>query len=160
MSTPARVGKLYAYFLDISNLIIRRIVHEEMRLSQMGHEMYNDLVNRLASGNTERYNNTINNNNFLSRVQKELLAPESQTINVENLDFSIYVQIFLLLGGNRHRSEIKYLINSRNYLCHFAIRGCMAEEDFMMALTNMTNQFEAFNFCRDFLEDRLNFILS
>ena len=160
MSTPARVGKLYAYFLDISNLIIRRIVHGEMHLSQMGDEMYNDLVNRLASGNTERYNNTINNNSFLSRVQKELLAPESQTINVENLDFSIYVQIFLLLGGNRHRNEIRYLINSRNYLCHFAIRGCMAEEDFMMALTNMTNQFEAFNFRRGFLEDRLNFILS
>ena len=160
MSTPARVGKLYAYFLDISNRIVRCIVHQEMRVPQMGDAMYKVLVNKLASENTERYNNTINNNSFLSRVQKELLAPESQTINVEKLDFSIYVQIFLLLGGNRHRSEIKYLINSRNYLCHFAIRGCMAEEDFMMALTNMTNQFEAFNFCRDFLEDRLNFILS
>ena len=160
MSTPARVGKLYAYFLDISNRIIRCIVHEEMHVPQMGDAMYNVLVNKLASGNTEKYNNTINNNSFLSRVQKELLAPESQTINVEKLDFSIYVQIFLLLGGNRHRNEIRYLINSRNYLCHFAIQGRMTEEDFMMALTNMTNQFEAFNFCRDFLEDRLNFILS
>ena len=160
MSTPARVGKLYAYFLDISNQIIQSIVHKEMDLPQMGHEMYQYLVNKLASGNTERYNNTINNNYFLSRVQKELLAPESQTINVEKLDFSIYVQIFLLLGGNRHRIEIKYLINSRNYLCHFAIQGRMTEEDFMMALTNMTNQFEAFNFRRDDLEKRLNVILS
>ena len=131
-----------------------------MRVPQMGDAMYKVLVNKLASGNTERYNNTINNNSFLSRVQKELLAPESQTINVEKLDFSIYVQIFLLLGGNRHRNEIRYLINSRNYLCHFAIQGRMTEEDFMMALTNMTNQFEAFNFRRGFLEDRLNFILS
>ena len=160
MSTPARVGKLYAYFLDISNRIIRNIVHEEMHVPQTGDAMYNVLVNKLASGNTERYNNTINDNTFLSNLQKKLLAPESQTIEVEKLDFSIYVQIFLLLGGNIHRSGIKYLINLRNYLCHFSIRGCMAEDDFMMALTNMTNQFEAFNFCRDFLENRLNFILS
>ena len=160
MSTSARVGKLYAYFLDISKRIISCIVHQDMGVPEEGDKLYDFLARSLANGSEEGYNYFIWNDIPLTRVQRNLLAPENRIINVKKLDFSIYLKIIELLRENIKRREIRYLINTRNNLCHFGLGECMGKKDFKDQLDFMTIHFEDFNFPKCFLESRLNLILN
>ena len=79
-STCARVGKLYAYFLEVSNHYIDFLVHKDMRVPKTGNEMLNVLVRRLANGNWNTYIRLIQDERYLSGSHKKLLTPASRRI--------------------------------------------------------------------------------
>ena len=155
-TTPARVGKLYAYFLEMSDRIISCIVHQDMNLPRTGDRMYHVLENTLANGNREEYNNLIWNDISLTNIQKELLTPANGVINTVKLDFSIYLKIIKFLQGETKRKDIIYLSKTRNYLCHFGLQEYMGEPDFREQLYLMTCHFKNFNFPEDLLESIVN----
>ena len=156
-STCARVGKLYAYFLEVSQYFMDSLVHEEMEVARTGDGMFQDLSGRLANGEDgrnipETYRRLIRADDSLSNLQKQLLAPDSGIINVNRLDFSIYLKIFIYLGGNIERNDVRYMCNLRNTLCHCPLQDSMSQVEFMELCDNMTNEFREFNFSDGFLE--------
>ena len=151
-STCARVGKLYAYFLEVSHYFMDYLVHGDMCVPKIGETMLEVLVKRLAKGNWQKYIRLIQEEISLSSFQKKLLTPASGIIDIEELDFSIYVKIFTYLGGDIKRNDIKYMCSLRNELCHHPFQRYMSQEEFWELCDNMTSEFKALGFSDAFLE--------
>ena len=151
-STSARVGKLYAYFLEVSNHFMGCLVHTDMCVPKTGNEMLDVLVRNLANGNWNTYIRLIQEEIYLSSFQKRLLTPASRIIDIEELDFSIYIKIFKYVGGDIERADVNFMCKLRNRLCHRPLELSMSQEEFWELSDYMTSEFRALGFSDAFLE--------
>ena len=151
--TSRKVGKLYAFFLEVSKKIVHFILHEEQKVPEQGHKMYEQLVKWLAGGNKTLYKRKIMNNQNISWKQKEILTPQNQTIDTASLDFSMYVTIMNLLKIKK--GVIPFMIDTRNDLCHYSVallEQNMTEEDFVEKWYIIAIKLELYGLDRNFLD--------
>lgn len=142
MDTCHRNGKLYAFFLEIANGVVYNLVHQRLQVPVNSTEMYLHLQDYCQGGYTEK----INNCEFLLEYQKNefLEYQRNGKIKVEKLDFTMYMKIYKLLGGNTNTKLINYLNYIRNSLCHVSLLSLnqgMDQKSFRAKLNSM-----AFNF--------------
>ena len=155
MRTGKEVGKLYAYFLEACAGFIYRVIHKRWRIRGPGEGMYEDLVKLLAGGYPTTYRNKIMEHKHLSDTQRACLTPADGIIDKEKLDFTIYVQIYSMLGGSIFSNPMKFMINTRNRLCHHSLvllRQSMTESDFYEEWRVMRMHFQQLNLGRGFLD--------
>ena len=122
MGNGKEVGELYAFFLEVSESLICRKIHRDYKINYPGEGMYRDLVQILADGCPDRYKKKITEHMHFTDKQKEHLTPPNEIIDQNKLDFSVYVQIYALIRGSIRSDPIKYLITTRNILCHYPLR--------------------------------------
>ena len=140
-----RYGKLYAYFLAVA----KEVIYNKLRrigFPNEGKAMYDYLHKQICR-------TAINNNEYLTKPQKEVLLPKDKVIKVKSLDVALYAKIIILLG--REEKFMKFLINKRNYLCHLSLDKLekdLTDEDFEKDWNMATRYFKAFNVDRELLK--------
>lgn len=155
MRTGKEVGKLYAYFLEACAHFIYRDIHVRQGIRDPGEGMYEDLVKLLAGGCPVTYRNKIMEHEHFSDTQRACLTPADEIIDRKKLDFTIYVQIYSLLGGSIFSNPMKFMINTRNRLCHCSVvllRQNMTESDFYEEWRVMRWHFQQLNLGIGFLD--------
>ena len=116
--TSKNVGKLYAFFLEVSKEIVKFKLYQELKVPREGHRMYEELVQRLRGGCIRVYKRYIWNFENLDNYSEKFLTPEENVIDVKKLNISMYAKIIQLLSRDKQDKVMKYLIKKRNYLCH------------------------------------------
>ena len=96
MNTCHRKAMLYAFFLEISKKVVYDIVHQRQQVPVNGEGMYLFLQDRFTNYFEGRYKEKINNCEFLLEYQKKQLLPENGEINLQELDFTMYMNILKL----------------------------------------------------------------
>lgn len=154
MSTGKEVGKLYAYFLEAAARFVYHHVHKRMEIREPGKGMYDDLVEKLGGGSEARYMDVIMEHEHFTDRQKGCLT-QGPGIDKKQLDFTIYVQIYSLLGGSITSKSMEYMRRRRNQLCHRSLallQPNMTDEVFKSEWSVMRTHFESFNFGEQFLK--------
>ena len=115
-----RNAKLYGFFLGIAHSEVFRIVHQEEELPTNGTEMYNYLQKRVEDYYHVRYEKKISECEFLLQHQKKKLldCQARGEMDLNELDFTMYMQIYKLAGGTKYANLCKYMNFVRNKLCH------------------------------------------
>ena len=109
--------------------------------------MYQDLVQRLPDGYHDTYTRIIKEHNHFSVEQKDCLTPENRSIiDKRKLGFTIYVQIYSLLGGFSKWTLMRYMIDTRNLSCHYLLQRILIGKDFNNEWLIMRQHFELYNF--------------
>ena len=155
MSTGKEVGKLYAYFLEAATPFIYTHVHLDMNIRDPGKGMYEDLVQKLGGGNPEKYTEKIKEHKHFTDMQRTYLIPPDGIIDKKKLDFTIYVQIYSLLGGSINWKPMKYMRETRNALCHRSLvllRPDVTENDLEEEWELMKQHFERYMFTKAFID--------
>ena len=155
MRTGTEVGKLYAYFLEACARFIYRDIHKQLGIRDPGEGMYEDLVRLLAGGCRTRYRDKIMEHEHFSDTQRACLTPADGIIDKEKLDFTIYVQIYSILGRSIFSNPMKFMINTRNRLCHRSLvllRQNMTESYFYEEWQVMRWHFQRLNLEKQFLD--------
>lgn len=145
MDTCHRKTMLYAFFLEISKNVLDDIVHRRQKLPRNSRDMYLYLQDRFSNYDQGGYTEKINNCGFLLDYQKRKLLPENGMIDLEGLDFTMYMNISKLLGGNINPELIDYMKNLRNCLCHVSfssIQQGMSQKSFRDELDMMEEDFK------------------
>ena len=151
MSSGKEVGKLYAYFLEASKRFIHFEIHVANKIRLPGEGMYQDLVQKLADGCDGTYTKIISQHDYFTVEQKNCLTPANGIIiDKRKLDFTIYFQIYLLLGGSRNWPPMHYMRNTRNLLCHYSL--FLTGKDFDNEWFIMRLHFQEYNFEKEFLD--------
>ena len=161
MDTCRRNGELYAFFLEIANRVVYDIVHHRLRVPVNGTNMYRHLQDYCQGGYIEK----INTSEFLSDYQKkELLKYERNgEINLEKLDFTMYMKIYELLGGDTNTDLLKYLRLIRNNLCHVSLISLnqgMDQKCFKAKLNSMAYYFKSYGVDRTLVDTCKRYILA
>ena len=118
MDTCHRQAMLYAFFLEISKNVVYDIVHQRQQVPVNGEDMYLYLQDRFKNYFGGGYKEKINNCEFLLDYQRKQLLPKDGEKNLQELDFTMYMNILKLLGVNANTGIIKYMKELRNRLCH------------------------------------------
>ena len=90
-----------------------------------------------------------------SDTQRACLTPADGIIDKEKLDFTIYVQIYSILGRSIFSNPMKFMINTRNRLCHRSLvllRQNMTESYFYEEWQVMRWHFQRLNLEKQFLD--------
>ena len=144
MDTCHRKAMLYAFFLEIVKVVVSKIVHQDLEVPENGKKMYLYFEDRFKSYN--EYAAAVNNCEFLSGYQREQLLPENGVINLEELDFTMYMNILALLKETKkRRSLINYMKKLRNNLCHISfisLKKGMSHQEFKDELNCMAFYFK------------------
>ena len=88
----------------------------------------------------------LNNCEFLLEYQKKQLLPENGDINLQELGFTMHMNILKLLKGNANTGIISYMKQLRNRLCHasfISLEQGTSQQEFRRELDLME-----FNFIR------------
>ena len=120
MDSSTRYGKLYSYFLEVAKEVLYKILHDDMKVPRTGNEMYNYFK-------VQNFQKKVWECNHLSIKQKEFLFPHDGKIDLNNLDFTMYYQIYVFLDGVKRKSLVKYLKNLRNELCHLSLASLRSD---------------------------------
>ena len=141
MDTCHRKGMLYAFFLKIAKIVVCKIVHQQLKVPVNGKEMYRylqDFVKNRCPGGYKEY---INDCWFLLDYQKKELLPESGEIDLEKMDFTMYMSILKLIQKNYiETGMIRYLKDLRKEFCHvsfISLEQGMSQEEFKIELNLM-----------------------
>ena len=116
-------GKLYVYFLKIAREVIYKRLHEK-GFPNGGKAMYQYLEK-------QKKLKLIENSEYLSNRQKQLLLPKNGIIDPEKLDVTMYAQICIFLGYEK--DFMLFMIKTRNALCHPSmtkLKKDLSDEDF------------------------------
>ena len=146
MDTCHRKAMLYAFFLETSKKVVCDIVHQRQQVPVNGEDMYLFLQDRFTNYFEGRCKEKINNCEFLLEYQKKQLLPENDEINLQELDFTMYMNILKLLKGNANTGIISYMKQLRNRLCHvsfISLEQGISQQEFRRELDVME-----FNFIR------------
>ena len=145
MDTCHRKAMLYAFFLEISKNVLDDIVHRRQQLPRNGRHMYLYLQDRFNNDYQGGYTEKINDCAFLLEYQKKKLLPKNGEIDLEGLDFTMYMNISKLLGRNINPKLINYMKNLRNCLCHVSFSSLQPdidEQNFWQELHMMEDHFK------------------
>ena len=147
MDTCHRKGKLYVFFLEIAEKVVYDIVHQRQQVPVNGKAMYLYLQDWFRNCDQGGYAEKISKSEFLLDYQRRQLLPGNGEINLEDLDFTMYMKILKLLGGSANTVLIDYMTNLRNHLCHVSFtsleRG-MSHRDFTNELNLMEFYFKKY----------------
>ena len=150
-----KYGKLYAYFLEVCRHFIDQKLHEEMGVSDVGQEFYEDLNRRLSDQRGEPYEDIIKKCGFLLENEKRYLLPENRIIDLEDLDVTIHFKIIRLLRGSVAKKLACHVAEVRNYLCHVPVanlREGMDSEDFSSLFQLIRQNLEDAGITKDLLK--------
>ena len=129
MGSCADFGKLYAYFLEVCRHFIYKKLYQELRVPELGQEMY-EWLNRCLSEHFEQsYDVVLNNSGFLSEEDRDFLLPEDRIIDTTKLDVSMHFKIMRLLEPRQGIRRWKYIASVRNYLCHIPVERLQQNMD-------------------------------
>ena len=154
MGSSEKYGRLYAYFLEVCRHFLYRKLHHEMRVPQIGQEMYEFLNRRLSDKFKKIYDAVLRDSEFLSDRDRNYLSPENRIINVSKLDISIQIKIIRLLKAPIGRRRWEYIASIRNYLCHIPneeLRRNMTQQEFESKLYRLKRNLESVGTDRDLL---------
>ena len=157
------VGKFYSSFLGQSSEFVHQILQEilqELNNSNdmTGREIYKALVNQVGEGDEGKYRQRIRRRGII-REQRNILKPRNGEIDVERLDFNMYVMIIGLLIGDTNIDFLRSFKELRNRLCHYPVDSVLNDrrnmEDFYreLNLTNDIYHMYIFNLRREDLTD-------
>ena len=158
MDTCRRNGELYAFFLEIASRVVYDIVHHRLRVPINGRNMYLHLQDYCQGGYIEK----INTSEFLLDYQKkELLKYERKgEIDLEKLDFTMYMKIYELLGGDTNTDLLNYLRHIRNIRCHVSLNQNMDQKSFKAKLRSMAYCFKSYGVDRTLVDTCQRYILA
>ena len=151
------VGKFYSSFLDQSSEFVHQILQEilqELNNSNdmTGREIYKALVNQVGEGDEGKYRQRIRRRGII-REQRNILKPRNGEIDVERLDFNMYVIIIRLLIGDTGEDYMRSFKELRKSLCHYSVDSVLNDkrnmEDFHKELDLTNDMYETFNFKRE-----------
>ena len=155
------VGKFYSSFLDQSSEFVYQILQEilqELNNSNdmTGREIYKALVNQVGEGDESKYRNRIRKE-VIIKEQREILKPRNGEIDVERLDFNMYVIIIRLLIGDTGEDCMRSFKELRKSLCHYSVDSVLNDkrnmEDFHKELDLTNDIYETCNLKREDLTD-------
>ena len=155
------VGNFYGSFLELSSnffhQLLQKILQERNNSNAMtGREIYKALVNQVGEGDESKYRNRIRKE-VIIKEQREILKPRNGEIDVERLDFNMYVIIIRLLIGDTGEDCIRSFKELRKSLCHYSVDSVLNDkrnmEDFHKELDLTNDMYETFNFKREDLTD-------
>ena len=155
------VGKFYSSFLDQSSEFVHQILQEilqELNNSNdmTGREIYKALVNQVGEGDERNYRNRIRKE-VIIKEQREILKPRNGIIDVERLDFNMYVIIIRLLIGDTGEDCMRSFKELRQSLCHYSVDSVLNDkrnmEDFHKELDLTNDIYETCNLKREDLTD-------
>ena len=92
-----------------------------MESRDLGKGMHEDLVLKLVGGFHMGYINIIMKHEDFTERQTRKCLTRCHVIDKKQSDFTIYVQIYSLLGGSITRKSLEYKTKKRNQLCHHSL---------------------------------------
>ena len=138
---------LYAYFLEIAKEIIYEELHEKLKFTEETEKMYNYIQEN-------KIEQKIKDCTDLKDIQKKIIFPENQTIELLNLDGSIYLGIINFIEGKKFSGLIKYMKKTRNDLCHLSaeeLQNDMSQNEFAHRCKKFTFDLKYFGIKNDLL---------
>ena len=92
-----------------------------MESRDLGKGMHEDLVLKLVGGFHMGYINIIMKHEDFTERQTRKCLTRCHVIDKKQSDFTIYVQIYSLLGGSITRKSLEYKTKKRNQVCHHSL---------------------------------------
>ena len=121
-----------------------------------GREIYKALVNQVGEGDEGKYRQRIRRRGII-REQRNILKPRNGEIDVERLDFNMYVIIIRLLIGDTGEDCMRSFKELRKSLCHYSVDSVLNDkrnmEDFHKELDLTNDIYETCNLKREDLTD-------
>ena len=121
-----------------------------------GREIYKALVNQVGEGDERKYRQRIRRRGII-REQRNILKPRNGEIDVERLDFNMYVIIIRLLIGDTGEDCMRSFKELRKSLCHYSVDSVLNDkrnmEDFHKELDLTNDIYETCNLKREDLTD-------
>ena len=155
------VGNFYGSFLELSSnfvhQLLQKILQERSNSNAVtGREIYKALVNQVGEGDEGKYRQRIRRRGII-RAQRKILKPRNGEIDVERLDFNMYVIIIRLLIGDTGEDCMRSFKELRQSLCHYSVDSVLNDkrnmEDFHKELDLTNDIYETCNLKREDLTD-------
>ena len=147
-----KVGKLYAFILEVSKEYVKFKLHQELKVPKESGEIYRQLVLRTRGGDNTKYKRFISKHEKLSNENKRFLTPQNGVVDVESMDFSKYAMIIRLLS--RPSKVMQYMTDKRNKICHYSVISLdsnMTDEILVYKWYDMLIHFEGYKIDKEFL---------
>ena len=148
MNTHNIVANLYGIFLEVSSEFVFQILQRTLQsingtVEFSGEAVYNALVEKVGRGSRHRYRHAIRDDQDIIKIQREILKPVNDNIDLRKLDFNMYRLIIKLLTGITDQRFLNHFNDLRIALCHYSVssvvRNRVNQKDFEREL-HLTKQ--------------------
>lgn len=148
MNTHNIVANLYGIFLEVSSEFVLQMLQRILQsingtVEFSGEAVYNALVEKVGRGSRHRYRHAIRDDQEILKIQREILKPVNDNIDLRKLDFNMYRLIIKLLTGITDQRFLNHFNDLRIALCHYSVssvvRNRVNQKDFEREL-HLTKQ--------------------